>query len=109
MPLNGAVLLQAWEDWECPECGAAERVSPPLPPNGVRMHTCPRLHYITAPLVRAGADCRLVAVEREDYLAGEIQTRGDDGRAYMAVRTDYADGRNDVAVHAPLARATLTT
>jgi hypothetical protein len=109
MRLNDAVLLQAYQDWECPECGYAERVSPPVPPNGTRMHTCPRLHYITAPLVRAGSRCRLVAVEREDYLNGEIQATGDNGRAYMAVRTDYPDGRNDVAVHAPVARATLTS
>lgn len=112
MDLADAVLLTArrgWEDWACPACGLAQRVAPPLPPNATRMHTCARLHMITAPMVRAGADCKLVAVEREDYLNGEIQTTGEDGRAYMAVRTDYADGHTDLAVHAPLARATLHT
>jgi hypothetical protein len=106
--LSRAVLLTAaYEDWHCPACGLAERI-PALPPNAARMHVCPRLHMVTAPMVRAGADCKLVADEREDYLGGEVQETGDDGRPYMAVRTVYADGRNDVAVHAPLARARLT-
>lgn len=107
MPLpHGAALVAAWTNWECPACGAADQ-TPPMPPGAIHMHTCPRLHMITAPMVRAGADCKLVAVEREDYLNGEIQTAGDDGRAYMAIRTVYADGHTDLAVHAPLARAVL--
>lgn len=105
---RAALLAPPFEDWHCPACGAGERVCPPLPPNAARMHICPRLHMITAPMVRAGLDCTLVADEREDYLAGEVQETGDDGRPYMAVRTVYADGRNDVAVHAPLARARFT-
>lgn len=95
-------LLEAWQDWECPECGAAER-TPPVPPNGTRFHPCPRLHDLTAPLVRAGTDCKLVAVERGDYLHGAEQRTGDDGKPYMAVETVYADGRNDVAAFAEVA------
>lgn len=106
-PFPAALLLDAWQDWRCPACGAEERTRP-LPPNSARTHTCPALHMIIAPMVRAGADCTLVAVERQDYLGSEIQETGDDGRPYMAVRTEYADGRNDVIVHAPVARARLS-
>jgi len=74
-----------------------------LPPHATRMHTCPALHSLTAPLVRVGTDCRVTAVERGDYLRDEEQRTGDDGIPYMAVRTDYADGRNDLAVFAPVA------
>lgn len=102
-----ALLLDAFQDWYCPACGAGERTRP-YPPNAARMHTCTALHCLTAPMVLAGADCKVTAVERMDYLGREIQATGDDGKPYMAIRTDYADGRNDVAVHAPLARARFT-
>jgi len=90
-------LLDAWQDWECPNCHLTERTRP-LPPNASRMHNCPKLHGLTAPLVRTGSDCTLVAVERGDYLNGETQRRGDDGKPYMAVRVERADGSNDVVV-----------
>ena len=97
-------LLEAWQDWCCPNgCGIAER-TPALPPNASRYHVCSRLHSLTAPLVRAGTDCTVRAVERQDYLNGEIQATGDDGKPYMAIRTDYGDGSNDMMVHAPAAR-----
>ena len=90
-----AAVLDAWQDWECPNrCGKTERTRP-LAPNASRMHTCPRLHSLTAPLVRAGTDCKVVAVERGDYLRDSVQRTGDDGRPYMAVVTERADGSND--------------
>jgi hypothetical protein len=99
------ILKVPYEDWYCPNCGIAERVAA-LPPGASRFHTCPRLHMLTAPLVRAGARCSVVAEERADYLNGEIQATGDDGRPYMAVRTIRDDGE-DLAVNAGLARGRL--
>jgi len=46
-------LLDAWQDWECPNCHLAERTRP-LPPNAGRFHPCPKLHGLTAPLVYLG-------------------------------------------------------
>ena len=91
-------LLDAHQDWECPRCGKTDRTRPLPPGSAARMHDCPSLHGLTAPLVPAGTDCTLVAVERGDYLNGDEQRTGDDGKPYMAVRTDYADGSNDLAV-----------
>jgi len=96
------VLLDAWQDWECPNCHRTERTRP-LPPNSSRMHDCPRLHGLTAPLVRAGTDCKVIAVERGDYLRKAQQRMGNDGRPYMAVETVRADGSNDVAAFAEVA------
>lgn len=101
------LLLDPWQDWACPACGLEQRTRP-LPPNAAQMHQCPRLHGIAAPMVRAGTDCKLVAVQREDYLGGEIQETGDDGRPYMNVTTVHADGHTDVAVHAPVAQVRLS-
>ena len=98
------MLGRQYEDMHCPNCGLGERVSPPLPPGSSRYHNCPRMHGLSAPLIPVTMDAKVEAVEREDYLRSEVQTTGDDGKAYMAVKTTYADGRNDMAVNAPLAR-----
>ena len=105
--MTAVPLLEAWTDWECPNgCGAAERTRS-LPPNASRFHACPRLHSLTAPLVRAGTDCKLTASPREDYLGAEVQRTGDDGRPYMNVVTEHADGHTDCAVFSPVARGYL--
>lgn len=101
------LLLVPFEDWYCPNgCGVAERVAP-LPPGATRYHPCTRLHMLNAPLVRVGSDCINEAVEREDYLNGDTQATGDDGKAYMAIRTVHADGHDDLAVNAGLAHGEL--
>ena len=100
----GAVLLdQVITRWECPNCDVTE-VTRGLVPN--RFHTCAGLHMLTAPLVRSGTQCKVVALEREDYLNGDTQATGDDKRPYMAVRVTRDDGE-DLAVNAGLATARL--
>lgn len=98
-----ALLLEAWQDWSCPNCAVTDRTRP-QPPNSARMHTCAGLHMLTAPLILAGSDCKVIAVERQDYLGREIQETGDDGRPYSGVQTIRADGSNDVAAFAPVAQ-----
>lgn len=100
------VLLEAIEDWVCPNCSTSDRTKG-LPANAARFHTCPGLHMLTAPLVRAGVKCKVEATEREDFLNGEIQATGDDGKAYMSVRTTRDDG-DDVAVNAGMATGKLS-
>lgn len=95
--MNVPLLPASHDDWHCPNCGASER-TPPLPPNASRFHTCPALHSLTAPLVRAGTRCSVTAVPRGDYLRGAEQRTGDDGRPYMSVLTEHADGHTDLAV-----------
>lgn len=92
-------ILDAWQDWHCPNCHAEDRTRP-MPPNAARMHTCPSLHMLSAPMVPVGVDCKVYAVERGDYLGREQQRKGDNGRPYMAVVTERADGSNDAAVFA---------
>jgi len=104
---NVPLLSLPLENWYCPNgCYATERI-PPIPPGSSRFHPCPNLHGLNAPLVRVGTDCKVEAVEREDYLGDEIQAKGDDGKAYMAIKTTHADGSNDLAVNAGLAHAEM--
>lgn len=102
--MNGraAALLTGHADWECPNCSTTD-TTPLLVPN--RYHWCPGLHGLVAPLVRAGTDCKVVALPREDYLRGEIQRTGDDGRPYGGVAVVRPDGSNDLFMFAPLAQA----
>ena len=95
-------LLTVTEEWCCPNCDVTD-VTRGLPANAARFHTCAGLHMLTAPLVRAGTRVKVEAEERADYLNGEIQATGDDGKPYMAVRTTRDDG-DDLAVNAGLAR-----
>jgi hypothetical protein len=98
-------LLNTWQDWYCPNCDTTD-CTRPLPPNASRMHTCPGLHMLSAPLIRAGVRCKVVAEVRADYLNGDVQATGDDGKPYMAVRTVRDDGE-DLAVNAGVATLRL--
>ena len=94
------------QEWYCPNCSCTD-VTVPLPPGQSRYHACPGLHGLNAPLARAGTDVKVVADERGDYLNGEDQPVGDDGKVYMAVRAVRPDGSYDTTVFAPTARADL--
>jgi len=107
--LDVPLLKVPFEDLYCPNCGLTERVSPALPPGSSRYHNCPRLHSLSAPLVPVASGAKVTAEEREDYLSGDIQATGDDGRAYMAVRTTCPDGHDDLLVNAGLAHAEMRT
>jgi len=96
-----AALIHGHIEWECPNCETRD-VTPLVVPN--RYHTCPGLHNLVAPLVRAGTRCKITALERGDYLNGEVQRTGDDGKPYGAVVTERDDG-NDWLAFAPLAQA----
>lgn len=101
-----AVLLDKPEDWGCPNCGLTERLPSPLPETATRFHNCPGLHDLAAPLIRGGIKCKVEAIEREDYLGGDIQAMGSDGKVYMAVETTREDG-TDRAVNAGLAHGEM--
>lgn len=96
----GVPLLHTITGWECPNCDVTDVTRGPVPN---RFHTCAGLHMLTAPLVPAGTLCKVTAEVREDYLNGEVQATGDDGKPYMAIRTTRDEG-DDLAVNAGLAR-----
>lgn len=87
--------------WVCANgCGASDR-TPGSVPN--RFHTCPAIGGLTAPLVPEGSRARVRAVEREDYVAGQLPQYDNAGRPMQSVITEHPDGSNDVVVLAPTA------
>ena len=99
------LLDQVVTRWYCPNC-TYTTVTRGLVANG--MHTCAGLHMLMAPLVREGVRAKVEATEREDYLHGDTQATGDDGKPYMNIRTTY-DDHDDLLVNAGLATAEMRT
>jgi hypothetical protein len=101
-------LLRAETRWECPNCPETALTTEAHP--HTRFHQCRGLHGLTVPLVQAGTDCKVEAIDREDYVGadhGAVQLAPGNGRPYMAARTTRADGSNDTTVYAPVARGRL--
>lgn len=94
------LVLQAEQRWRCPNCPVTDRTVGQ--PN--RFHACAALGGLSAPLVLEGTDCKVVAVEREDYI-GQEDVPLVNGRPVMGVHVVRADGSNDCVVYAPTARA----
>lgn len=93
--------INAITRWECPNCNARDVTNEHMP--HTRMHTCPGMKGLTAPMVREGERVRIVANEREDYIGREVVTLDDDNRPIMNIETIRDDGSNDVVVFAPCA------
>lgn len=98
------VLLNVFADWYCPNCGLTDRIAN-LPPSASRMHTCPKLRGLTAPLLRAGVRAKVEARDREDYVGRDRVQTDANGRPVMSVVTIRDDGQ-DTRVFAPIATGT---
>ena len=98
-----AALLNPTHRWECPNCGGMD-VTHEVRPH-TRMHTCPGLKGLTAPMVPAGTRCEVKAVERGDYVKKDLVQTDGEGRPWMAVVTTRDDGM-DCTVLAPTATIT---
>jgi hypothetical protein len=97
-------LLRAEQRWECPNCDLEQVTHQPKP--HTRFHACRGLKGLTAPMVPAGTRCKVEAVERGDWVGGELVQTDGEGRPVAAVRTTRDEG-TDVAVLAPCATASL--
>lgn len=93
-------LLTREQRWACPNCTATD-VTYEAEPH-VRMHTCPGLKGLTAPMIQAGVRCKVEVREWQDYVGDEVVTYDGEGTPVSAVETTREDG-NDIAVFAPTA------
>jgi hypothetical protein len=98
------VLLAPEQRWTCPNCDATDVTHHPADAVTSRFHPCRGLRGLTAPMVPAGTTCKVEALEREDYIAGDHVTVDGEGRPVMAVQVTRDDG-TDRAVYAPCAVA----
>jgi hypothetical protein len=85
-------ILNPVQRWECPSCTATDVTHEAQP--HTRMHTCRGLAGLTAPMVPAGTRAEHRAVEREDYINGDLVQVDGNGRPVMSVVTTRDDGED---------------
>lgn len=95
------LLTPAERHWQCPTCELQHVTNGPL--SSQPMHHCPFLRGIAVPFVEVlegvrAQRARHVVVDWGDYVGDQIVRRDADGRPVSAVRTERADGSNDVVV-----------
>lgn len=90
------LILSAEQRWACPNCDTQDVCN--VKPGQSRMHNCPGLKGLVAPMVPAGTNCKVEAEEWQDYVRDDSAVRHDgDGRAISSVKVTRDDGE-DVAV-----------
>lgn len=94
-------LLNAERRWACPNCDFTDVTW--RPDQHSRFHSCRGLRGLSAPMIPAGTKAKVEAMDRGDYLNGELAHRDGDGNVVMSVVTTRDDGQ-DCAVYAPPAR-----
>jgi hypothetical protein len=87
--------------WTCPNCTVTHVTHTPEP--HTPFHPCRGLRGLMAPFVPDRTRCKIVAVERDDYVGDEDVALDGEGRPVMAVLTIRDDGQ-DCAIMAPTAQ-----
>lgn len=96
-------ILQPVHRWYCPNCGKQDTTHEARP--HTRMHTCPKLRFLTAPMLPAGTAAKVELREREDYIGRElVQLDPERGRPVQSIVTTR-DAGQDAVVFAPTANA----
>jgi len=101
-----ARILGPVEEWYCPNCRAEDAI-PYRADVHVRYHTCPKLRYLSAPMIRKGIAAKVEVHEREAYIGKErVQYDPELGRPLVSIETTRDEG-TDLMVFAPTATAEL--
>lgn len=81
--------------WYCPNCKLEQTTTEPKP--HTRMHACPKMYGLTAPMLPAGTKAKVEAKVREDYEGDEVGLTYANGKPIMSIVTTRDNGQ-DVAV-----------
>lgn len=99
--MHGTLLRPQATRWVCDLCSGTSRTTEPRVHS--RMHSCPALGGLTAPMrVDDGRPAKTVVTEREDYIGDETVQRDGNGRPVMNVMIE-SDAGQHLAVYAPTA------
>lgn len=91
--------------WYCPNCGKTDTTVEARP--HTRYHTCPKLRYLSAPMLPEGTSGKVVLNEWGDHVGRElVQTDPERGRPISSIVTVRDNGQDCIAF-APTARATI--
>lgn len=96
-------IMRPTQHWYCPNCGKTDVTHEARPHS--RMHTCPKLRFLIAPMLPAGTRAKVELKEREDYVGTEQVTLDPErGRPVQSIVTTR-DAGQDTVVFAPTANA----
>jgi len=97
------ILAPAHREWYCPKCHKTDTTTDQHggKPH-TRFHTCPKLGFLTAPMLPVGVKGKLEAHVREDYIGNEIVRLDANNHPVMSVVTTRDNGQ-DCTVYAPTA------
>jgi hypothetical protein len=99
-------LLATERRWYCPNCKKQDITVEARP--HTRMHPCPKLRGLLAPMLPAGTRAKVELREREDYVGKEkVRLDPERGRPVMSIVTTRDNGQ-DAIVFAPTATARAT-
>jgi hypothetical protein len=89
-------------NWVCPACKKTDQTNDKGV--GTRFHVCPKMRFLSTPMVLAGVSAKLVLNEREDYVGTEaVRLDPEKRRPVMNLQT-VRDNGTDTIVYAPTAR-----
>ena len=87
--------------WHCPQCKKTDVTNDDG--TGSRFHVCPKMRFLSVPMVLAGVSAKLVLNERQDYVGKEhVQLDPERRRPMMNLQT-VRDTGIDTIVYAPTA------
>ncbi len=98
--MSDVPILRAEHHWVCPMCTATHVTHESLP--HTPFHSCRGMRLLTVPFVPDGTNCKMVALERDDYIGRESVQTDAEGRPVMQVVTTRDEGQ-DCTVYAPSA------
>ena len=90
--------------WWCPACRATDVTR--VTGFHTRFHTCPKLGFMSVPMVQEGNKAKVERNLREDYIGKERVQLDAENKPVMNVTITRDEG-TDVAVYAPMAQATV--
>lgn len=89
--------------WYCPQCGKTDSTVEARP--HTRYHVCPKLRFLTAPMLPKGTAAKVELHEWGDYVGKElVQVDPERGRPVQSLVTTRDNGQ-DAIVFAPTAQA----
>ena len=94
------ILALPVHDWYCPNCGKTDQTKEARP--HTRYHTCPKLRFLSAPMLPKGTKAKVEVHEREDYIGKGLPRLDENGRPLMNIETTRDEG-TDLMVFAPTA------
>lgn len=105
--MNVPLLTPPEQHWRCPNCTTTAVTRYPPGQVAAEYHACRGLRGLNAPMIPEAMDAKVEAVPWQDMLYGERAQRDGEGRPTSAIRTERADGSNDIVALPATARIVL--